>query len=182
MKVRRRLGAAPDSLPPRGSSGTTKRGGMHSDHVKHTKSNYRKLAVDVAINAVIMFLVMYVMIDRFDHLYLNLSQFYMTLMMVSPMVIIMLLRMGSMYESKRLNLIVSAVFGVVFIGSFFLIRTQTPIGDDQFLRSMIPHHSSAILMCEEATLQDPEVVELCRGIVVAQEAEIALMQELLNRP
>lgn len=146
------------------------------------KSNYRSLAVDSAINALIMFSVMYVMVDRFDHVYLNLNQLYMTLMMVSPMVILMLFRMGSMYDNKRLNLIVSLVLGVVFVGSFFLIRTQTPIGDDQFLRSMIPHHSGAILMCEEAAIDDPEIVELCRNIVTSQEAEIAQMQELLSRP
>jgi uncharacterized protein (DUF305 family) len=27
--------------------------------------------------------------------------------------------------------------------------TQGAVGDDQFLRSMIPHHSGAILMCEQ---------------------------------
>ncbi len=154
---------------------------MKSNH-RNMKSNYRKLAVDSAVNAVVMFSVMYVMIDRFDHIYLNLNQLYMTLMMVSPMVILMLFRMGSMYENKKVNVIVSLVLGVVFVGSFFLIRTQTSIGDDQFLRSMIPHHSGAILMCEEASIEAPEVVELCRGIVASQEAEIAQMEELLRRP
>ncbi len=34
---------------------------------------------------------------------------------------------------------------------------QAGIGDKEFLRSMIPHHSGAILMCEQATLTDPEM-------------------------
>jgi hypothetical protein len=30
---------------------------------------------------------------------------------------------------------------------------------------MIPHHSGAILMCEQAALTDPDIVALCRQIV-----------------
>jgi uncharacterized protein (DUF305 family) len=33
---------------------------------------------------------------------------------------------------------------------------------------MIPHHSGAILMCREASLSDPELVDLCGEIVVDQ--------------
>jgi hypothetical protein len=40
----------------------------------------------------------------------------------------------------------SVVFVLVITHVLLLLaRTQTPVGDDQFLRSMIPHHSSAIL-------------------------------------
>ena len=46
-----------------------------------------------------------------------------------------------------------------------LIRQQTAIGDRQFLRSMIPHHAGAILMCQEASLQDVEIEQLCQGIM-----------------
>lgn len=155
---------------------------MDSTKTRHTHSSYRILAVDSAINALVMFSVMYVMIERFDHLYLNINQFYMTLMMVSPMVILMLFRMGSMYDNKRLNIMTSVVLGVVFVGSFFLIRTQTPVADDQFLRSMIPHHSSAILMCEEASITNPEIIDLCRNIVTSQEQEIDQMLQLLSSP
>ena len=64
---------------------------------------------------------------------------------------------------------------------FILARTQTPIGDAQFLRSMIPHHSSAILMCERAAITDPEIEKLCGQIVKSQREEIAQMQALLAR-
>jgi uncharacterized protein (DUF305 family) len=46
---------------------------------------------------------------------------------------------------------------------------------------MIPHHSGAILMCEEASLTDPEIIGLCKQIVESQEQEIAKMQALLAR-
>jgi uncharacterized protein (DUF305 family) len=46
---------------------------------------------------------------------------------------------------------------------------------------MIPHHSGAILMCEQASLSDREIVELCGKIVQAQKEEIAQMQAILAR-
>lgn len=142
---------------------------------------YKKLAIATTINTLLMFLITYVMIDRLDHLYFNINRFYMSLMMAAPMVIVMLLVMGSMYENKRLNALLMAGAVVLFALVFGLARSQTPIGDEQFLRSMIPHHSSAIVMCEEAALTDPEILALCEQIVAAQEAEISQMQEILGR-
>ena len=49
---------------------------------------------------------------------------------------------------------------------------------------MIPHHSGAILMCNEAKLRDAELRELCygsQGIVVSQEREVAQMKQILER-
>ena len=142
---------------------------------------YKKLAIAISINAVIMFLITYVMIDRFDHLYLNINRVYMSLMMVAPMVIVMLLVMRSMYEDKKLNYILIAASSGLFILCFLLARTQTPVGNAQFLQSMIPHHSSAILMCQEAELTDPEIIELCQQIVKSQEEEITQMKGILAR-
>ena len=61
------------------------------------------------------------------------------------------------------------------------MRTQAAIGDKEFLRSMIPHHSGAILMCEQAAITDPEVVGLCKQIVESQRKEIAQMKAMLAR-
>ena len=142
---------------------------------------YKKLAVVISINAVIMFLLTYAMIDRFDHFFANINRVYMAVMMVAPMVILMLLVMGSMYKNKKLNYVLIAGFALVGILTFALARTQTPVGNKQFLRSMIPHHSSAILMCEESAVTDQEIIELCGEIVEAQEREIAQMEDILSR-
>jgi uncharacterized protein (DUF305 family) len=40
------------------------------------------------------------------------------------------------------------LFGLVLTG----LRTQTPIGDVQYMKAMIPHHSSAILVSKNANL------------------------------
>jgi uncharacterized protein (DUF305 family) len=60
-------------------------------------------------------------------------------------------------------------------------RQQTAISDRQFLRSMIPHHAGAILMCNEAPLQDADVRALCGAIIRSQTEEIAIMKRLLVR-
>jgi uncharacterized protein (DUF305 family) len=56
------------------------------------------------------------------------------------------------------------------------------VGNDQFLRSMIPHHSSAILMCQQSQLTDPEIIQLCQEIIASQKEEITQMQAILARP
>lgn len=45
---------------------------------------------------------------------------------------------------------------------------------------MIPHHAGAILMCEQASLQDERIRSLCGQIIKSQREEIAEMQALLS--
>jgi len=60
------------------------------------------------------------------------------------------------------------------------IRQQAAVTDQQFLRSMIPHHAGAILMCKQNKLQDPELQRLCGNIVSSQQAEIDFMKSKLD--
>lgn len=144
-------------------------------------SHYKKLALTLSINAVLMFFITYAMIDTVDHFYPNINRGYMSLMMVAPMAMLMLFVMRGMYQNAKLNAMLYALFAGLFIVSFALARTQTPVGNAQFLRSMIPHHSSAILMCQRSAITDREIVELCGKIVKAQKAEIAQMKDILAR-
>lgn len=105
----------------------------------------------------------------------------MTLMMVTPMGALMLLMMGSMYPNRRLNLVLHAVFAAVFVLGFAAMRNQAAVGDVQFLRSMIPHHSGAVLMCRESEIRDPEIIALCEGIIESQKQEIDQMKRILAR-
>lgn len=146
-----------------------------------TAKNYVRFATVISINAAVMFFLTYVMIDTVEHFHFNLNRLYMALVMVAPMAILMLVVMRSMYAKKSLNALLYIGFGALFVVALAFARTQTPIGNEQFLRSMIPHHSSAILMCERATITDPEITELCRTIVRAQKDEIARMARMLER-
>ena len=61
------------------------------------------------------------------------------------------------------------------------MRAQVPISDIQWMKAMIPHHSSAILTSSNAHLQDPEVQELAEEIIDAQVKEIAEMKALIEK-
>jgi hypothetical protein len=144
-------------------------------------SMYGKLGIVLAINAVIMFFITFVNIAEFSHFHVNINRVYMALLMVAPMAILMLAVMRSMYDNPRLNLGLYGGFAALLVLMFVLIRAQVPVGNEQFIRSMIPHHSSAILMCEESDLTDQELVDLCDEIVRTQEEEIAQMEGILER-
>lgn len=150
-------------------------------HSGHTHGSYKQLTIELLVDFVIMYLVMYTMIASLDHFFVNINNAYMTLMMVAPMALVMLVGMRSMFPSKRLNLAIGTGAAVVFIASFVAMRTQAAVGDEQFLRSMIPHHSGAILMCEQSTITDPEISALCKQIVESQKSEIAQMEAILQR-
>ena len=152
---------------------------MQHDH--RMKGSYRSLLIELAIDFVIMYLVMYTMIATLDHFHFNLNTVYMTLMMVAPMALVMLVFMRSMFPSRRANLIIGAAAVALFAVGFWGMRTQAAVGDAEFLRAMIPHHSGAILMCREARLRDPEIIRLCDGIVRSQQQEIAQMEAILAR-
>src|SRR5688572_17310548 len=154
---------------------------MQFPHEHATSGSYVALALELAVDFVIMYLVMYTMIAALDHFYLNINNVYMTLMMVTPMAVVMLVGMRSMFPSRLMNLAVVAVAAVAFVASFAAMRTQAAVDDNEFLRSMIPHHSGAILMCEQVALTDHEIMELCDQIVRSQSEEIAQMQAILAR-
>jgi uncharacterized protein (DUF305 family) len=89
--------------------------------------------------------------------------------------------MGSMYGNKSLNLALYAGLAILFFASLFATRSQALVDNKQFVDSMIPHHSGAILMCREARLTDAELTKLCGEIVKAQRAEIRQMEAIAAR-
>jgi uncharacterized protein (DUF305 family) len=126
-----------------------------------------------------MYALMYAMVDRFANVIPNINQFYMAGLMTMPMIIFEVVLMGSMYMNKKLNTVIIAIGTVALIAFFLFIRQQSFVSDRQFLKSMIPHHASAILMCENADLQDLEIRELCASIVSSQQQEIDWMKAKL---
>lgn len=126
-----------------------------------------------------MYILMYIMVDRFTHVYPNLNQFYMAGIMTMPMILIELFMMKSMYTNKKFNTVISIGSIAILITLIFFIRKQTAIDDKEFLKSMIPHHAAAILMCEQSHIQDPEIKDLCKNIMITQQAEIDFMKSKL---
>jgi hypothetical protein len=149
--------------------------------MKEKENHYRHLAMMAALSFAAMYILMYAMVDTFGHVFMNINQFYMAGLMAAPMVLIELVVMRGMYHDKRLNALIAGGSVVVGVLMFVFIRQQTAVADNQFLRSMIPHHSGAILMCQNASLQDAEIRELCKAIVSSQQQEIDQMTAMLRR-
>lgn len=152
---------------------------MTMQHDKHNP--YPRLAWMAGLSFIAMYILMYAMVDRFSSVYPNLNQAYMAALMAAPMVAIEIVLMSSMYPNKRTNMLILGGSALVLLGAFWAIRDQAAIGDDEFLRSMIPHHSGAILMCQQASITDEEIRQLCAGIVSSQRQEIETMKQMLDR-
>jgi len=158
---------------------------MQPAHTHHAKAAphqqpYGKLGLMGILSFISMYTLMYAMVNTFANVIPNVNQIYMAGLMTMPMLIIEVLLMSVMYPDKRRNALVIALSAVGLIGFFLLIRRQEAVGDRQFLKSMIPHHASAILMAGQADLDDPEVKRLSEKIIADQQAEIRQMKAKLE--
>lgn len=150
----------------------------HSSNHGRTEHHYAMFAVNMAISLIVMYFVMFTMIDTRNDFRNNVNTLYMALTMVAPMGIIMLATMRRMYANRPLNVAIHVGLSIVFVAALAGTRTQSLVGDRQFIASMIPHHSGAILMCREASIRDPELVKLCGQIERTQRQEIEQMEAI----
>lgn len=153
----------------------------HAKHNPHPGEHkpYMALLVSLGVSFVVMYAIMYSMADRWSNVYFNLSNVYMTGLMAGSMLPVMLATMRGMFENAKMNAALWAASVVVLALFWVLLRNETGVGDRQFLRAMIPHHSAAIQMCTESSLTNTRVRKLCTEIVASQEREITEMKALL---
>ena len=143
--------------------------------------SYKKFTVMIIISFIIMYVVMFLNMDSIDHYHTSATRIYMAILMVAPMAVVMMTMMGKMYPNRKTNtaIIVGAI--ILFIVTLTALRTQTPISDVQYMKAMIPHHSSAIMTSKHANIKDPEVRKLADSIIASQEREIQQMETILDR-
>lgn len=146
----------------------------------HSLAMYKRFAVMAVAMFVAMYFIMYAMIDGLDNLIPNINNLYMTLLMVSAMLVIELCIMKGMYQNKKINWAIITFSLAVGVFSWFGIREQINVGDNQFVKGMIPHHAAAVLMSEKAKLTDPELIQLQKNILETQAQEIEFMKRKLN--
>lgn len=144
-------------------------------------NHYPKLALALFISFLVMYAVMFLNVDQPGHIYLSLNRLYVSLLMVAPMAPIMLFVMKSMYSNRMLNGGIIAASCIVFLLSLICLRTQAFISNREYMKGMIPHHSSAIMTSKHAGLSDPEVRMLADSIIKSQEEEINQMKLILKR-
>jgi len=166
-------------------------GGRHAGHPKQRPphhadhdgegGHYLRLLLMALLSFLAMYALMYAMVDRVANVFHNLNQAYMAGLMTAPMVLIELWLMRGMYPDRGRNAAIAVAAVALGLLCWSGIRQQAGIGDRQFLRSMIPHHAGAILMCGEAPVRDREVRALCARIIDSQQREIAEMKALLAK-
>lgn len=145
------------------------------------ENKYLKFGLMMLSSFIFMYAAMFFNVDKFNHIYLSHTRTYMALYMVGPMALIMLAFMAPMYKNKRNNTIIAISAILVTVLSYFFLRDQTTVKDVQYMKAMIPHHSSAILVSQQATFEDPETEKLAKEIIEAQKREIAQMKKIINR-
>ena len=154
---------------------------MDQKNDKHQMSmGWGKFAAMIATSIFIMFFLMYQLVYTPDHLMFSVNRFIASLVMGCVMALVMLGFMWSMYKGKTIKVTVlasAAIAGLFLLG---INRSQSLIGDVNFMKSMIPHHSIAINNAREAHISDPRVRELADEIIESQVREIAEMKLLLE--
>lgn len=134
----------------------------------------------IATATVVMFFLMYQLVYADEHLFFSINRAVSSLVSGAVMTMIMLAFMWKMYGPKNVKVMVMVAAAVAAVGILWLNRSQTLIGDSEFMESMIPHHSIAINNARKSSISDPRVRKLADEIIEAQVKEIAQMELLLE--
>ena len=146
------------------------------------KSSLYKRQISMFIVMVIigmLFNPMNMLAYRFSDLYISQTLFYGGLLMASNMIwaheIVHYLSMG------HFNMLVFSVGILLSISISILLRQQLLVDDKQWLRRMIPHHSTALTTTHKIynRTTNPKIKDLAKEIIDTQEREIELMKSML---
>ena len=116
---------------------------------------------------------------RFSDLYMSQTLFYGGLLMASNMIwaheIVHYLSMG------HFNIVMFSIGATLAISiSLLLLKSQLLVGDNQWLRRMISHHSTALTTTHKILRKttNPVLKQLAIDIIDTQEKEIQLMKSM----
>jgi uncharacterized protein (DUF305 family) len=142
--------------------------------------SYWRFAAMIATSTLIMYGVMYLNTYAFEHVLWSETRVWMALVMGAVMAIVMLAFMLNMYKRKSVNIAIFAGSAAAFAIALWLVRSQATVGDTEYMKAMVPHHSIAIMTSERAQISDPRVRKLADEIIEAQRREIAEMKFLIH--
>lgn len=117
---------------------------------------------------------------RFDDLYLSLTLFYGGILMAANMMwsheIVHILSVGHFnIKIFIIGIVLSTIISII------CLREQLCVTDEQWLRRMISHHSTALTTSQHRykRTQSPKIKELTKQIILTQEREIELMKAMI---
>ncbi len=145
-----------------------------------TEMGWSRFVAMIVTATFIMFFLMYQLVYSLDHAMFSLNRLLASLVMGCVMAAVMLSFMWSMYKGGGTKIAVLVLASLLAVILLFVNRSQSLIGDVDFMKSMIPHHSIAINNARNASISDPRVRKLADQIIEAQVREIAEMKLLLN--
>ena len=132
-------------------------------------------------NIIIMFIVMIIAaiisgmnmwVDNINDVRIHLNDIYMGILMTGWMFLLL----GLFYSMN--NYIIIGLITIIITS--YLIRTQTFINENQYLTSMIPHHSMAVFMSKkikEKNIINNDIINwLIDNIILTQQEEINIMK------
>ena len=149
------------------------------DDGKPMTMGWGRFAAMIAVSTAIMFVLMYQLVYSFDHVLFSISRFVASLVMACVMTAVMLPFMWKMYRPDAAKVAVLAGAIVLGIALLAVNRSQLLVGDVDFMKAMIPHHSIAINNARKADIRDPRVRYLADRITRDQVKEIAEMKMLI---
>ncbi|RZV35530.1 MAG: DUF305 domain-containing protein [Sphingomonadaceae bacterium] len=153
----------------------------HSSHSGSEHSgSWTTFFAMIATATAVMFVLMHQLVYEGSHLTFSLNRLMASLVSGASMVAIMLAFMWKMYGDATKKWMVLVGAAIAFVGLLVINRQQVLIGDEQFMQSMIPHHSIAINNARKGDISDPRVRKLADDIIKAQVKEIAMMKLLLE--
>ena len=128
----------------------------------------------------LLFNPMNVLAYQFDHLYLSTTLFYGGLLMASNM--IWAHEIVHYINTNHFNVITFLIGIKLSLLFMYLLRKQLLVDDNEWLKRMISHHSTALTTSKKVLKKskNPKVIKLAKEIIETQDREINLMTSLIN--
>lgn len=152
---------------------------MEQQH-QSIKMGWGRFAAMIVTSTVIMFVLMYQLVYSPEHAMFSLNRLISAVIMGAVMTVVMLAFMWKMYDGQGVKLAILAVAALATIALLVANRSQALVGDVNFMKAMIPHHSIAINNARKASISDPRVRALADKIISSQVREIAEMKALIH--
>jgi hypothetical protein len=146
-----------------------------------TINAYLRFFLMIRVAMLIMYFLTYLnSFEILEHAWFSETRLYMTLLMGSVMMGVMLGFIWKNYPRKSINIAILLFSVVMFSASLWLVRSQRTVTGVGYMEAMIPHHSIAILTSTRVQITDPRVKHLADEIIRAQRREIKEMEGLIE--
>lgn len=152
----------------------------YKQEMKSSVLKYQIIMFVVMVIVGMLFNPMNILAYRLDDLYISSTLFYGGLLMASNMMWAHeLVHYFSMGHFNKVVFLIGIVLSVSV--SIFLLRNQLYVDDEQWLKRMISHHSTALTTSHKIhnSTDSMKVKHLAKEIINTQEREIKLMKSML---